>query len=127
MGRWQTISQNPLIICDTGHNEAGISEILEQLKSISYNQLHFIIGVVEDKEIDRILEMLPIKATYYFCKASIPRALNEKILRQKANLFGLMGMSYPSVAIALKEARERAEENDLIFVGGSTFVVAEAI
>jgi dihydrofolate synthase/folylpolyglutamate synthase len=81
--------------------------------------------MVEDKDIDKILEMLPIKATYYFCRASIPRALDEKILQQKAGLFGLDGKRYSSVELALQAARDNAQHDDFIFVGGSTFVVAE--
>jgi dihydrofolate synthase / folylpolyglutamate synthase len=127
LGRWQTIGQNPLTICDTGHNEAGIAEFLEQIKLINYNQLHIIFGIVEDKDIDKILEMLPIKAHYYFCRASIPRALDEKILKQKASLFGLEGKSYPTVQLALEIARQKAQEDDFIYIGGSNFVVAEAI
>jgi dihydrofolate synthase/folylpolyglutamate synthase len=124
-GRWQTLGHNPLIICDTGHNEAGIAEILEQIKTITFNKLHFVFGVVEDKDIDRILEMLPVNAIYYFCRASIPRALDEKILRKKAALFGLEGQSYASVKLALHSAKENAQNKDFIFIGGSTFVVAE--
>jgi len=127
MGRWQTIGQNPLTICDTGHNEAGILEILEQFKLMDFSQLHFIFGTVEDKDINKILELLPINAVYYFCKANIPRALDEKLLRQKASIFGLEGKCYSSVKMALGAARENAQDDDLIFVGGSTFVVAEVI
>jgi dihydrofolate synthase / folylpolyglutamate synthase len=127
LGRWQTIKEKPLVICDTGHNEAGFVEILEQFKTIKFKQLHIIFGVVEDKDVDKILEMLPIDASYYFCKASIPRALNEKILKQKAALFGLRGQAYVSVKFALETAIEKADEEDFIFVGGSNFVVAEVV
>ena len=91
MGRWQILQEKPLIICDTAHNEAGIAEIVSQIKTLSYNQLHIVFGVVEDKEIHTILEMLPTNATYYFCKASIPRALDEHMLMKKAHVFGLEG------------------------------------
>ncbi len=125
LGRWQTLSLNPLTICDIGHNEGGISIILEQIKTIKYNRLHIVFGMVDDKDIDRILEMLPINATYYFCRASIPRALDEKILQKKAGLFGIEGQTYTSVENALHAARENADKDDFIFIGGSTFVVAE--
>jgi dihydrofolate synthase / folylpolyglutamate synthase len=124
-GRWQILGRQPLIICDTGHNEAGIREILEHIKLLKYDNLHMVIGFVEDKNIDSLLEMLPVKATYYFCRADLPRALDQKLLKEKAALFGLEGKSYLSVELALQAAKDRADEDDLVFVGGSTFVVAE--
>lgn len=127
MGRWQIINKNPLAICDTGHNEAGISYVLKQINKIPFEKLHFVIGVVKDKEVDKILEMLPKNATYYFCKANIPRALSEIELSQKAKEKGLIGNSYHSVENAYKAAINSASKNDLIFVGGSTFVVAEVV
>ncbi len=127
MGRWQTIGNNPRIICDTGHNEAGITQILEQIKSTAYKNLHMVFGVVDDKNIDSILAMLPIEATYYFCKASIPRALDEKILHKKAAKFNLKGNSFKNVELALESAKQNAQKEDFIFVGGSTFVVADLL
>lgn len=126
-GRWQILSNSPLTIADTGHNEAGIKEILQQLKTISYKKLHFVLGVVKDKDPGAILKMLPKDALYYFCKAAIPRALGENELAQSASGFGLKGIAYPSVKEALQAARNNAKADDLIFIGGSTFVVAEAI
>jgi dihydrofolate synthase/folylpolyglutamate synthase len=107
MGRWQTIGYNPRIVCDTGHNEAGITRILEQIKSTAYKNLHMVFGVVDDKNIDSILSMLPKDATYYFCKASIPRALDEKILHEKARKFDLNGDSFKNVELALVNARAK--------------------
>ena len=126
-GRWQTLNNNPLTICDTGHNEAGISEVINQISITPHKDLHFILGMVNDKEIEKILLMLPKNATYYFCKADIPRALDANILQQKALEIGLRGSTYPSVKKALKAAQKKAETNDLVFVGGSTFVVAEVV
>ncbi|OFX24699.1 MAG: dihydrofolate synthase [Bacteroidetes bacterium GWA2_31_9] len=124
-GRWQIINQLPLTICDTGHNEDGIKYITEQIKNTAYKKLHFIFGVVKDKNIAKILLLLPKDAIYYFTKASIPRALNENELYQKAIESKLCGKAFSSVEIAYKEAQINAEPNDLIFVGGSTFIVAD--
>lgn len=127
MGRWQIISHSPLTICDTGHNEAGLREVLEQIKVTPHNKLHFVFGVVNDKKIEVILGMLPRDAAYYFCKADIPRGLDAVILKEKANAIGLKGEAYGSVSLALEAARRNAKEGDLIFIGGSTFVVAEVL
>ncbi|HAN17962.1 MAG: dihydrofolate synthase [Bacteroidetes bacterium GWC2_33_15] len=127
MGRWQVINQNPLIVCDTGHNFEGISYVVEQIKNTPYKKLHIVFGVVEDKSIDKILEILPEDATYYFTQASIPRALNHEILKQKAEKYKLFGNSYPLVKLAIENAKINAGANDLIFIGGSTFVVADAL
>lgn len=126
-GRWQTIGRNPRIVCDTGHNEAGMKLVLEQIKSTPYKNLHIVFGVVDDKSIDNILSMLPKEAMYYFCKASIPRALDENLLQEKALVFGLKGEKFPNVAEALNSARQNAVKEDFIFVGGSTFVVADVL
>jgi len=126
-GRWQVIGTNPKIICDTGHNEAGIRFVAEQLKNETYAQLHIVFGVVNDKDIDSILLLLPVHAVYYFTKANVERALNEKTLKEKANTFNLEGESFASVQKAMDAALLKAGKNDLIFIGGSTFVVAEVI
>jgi dihydrofolate synthase / folylpolyglutamate synthase len=126
-GRWQVLSHSPLTICDTGHNEAGIKEVLSQVHSMKYRQLHFVFGVVKDKDISKILPILPKNAMYYFCRAALPRALDQDELRDMANLSGLKGVSYPSVREALEAARKKAGKEDLIFIGGSTFVVAEVL
>ena len=127
LGRWQTLSTSPLTIADTGHNEAGIQEVLQQLKTVPYKKLHFVMGVVKDKDPALVLKLLPKDASYYFCKANIPRALDENELLDIAIGIGLKGTAYPNVTEALKAARSNASENDLVFVGGSTFVVAEAL
>jgi len=126
-GRWELLSRHPLTICDTGHNLDGIKEVVEQLAMTSYDHLHFVFGTVRDKDLSSLLPLLPKKATYYFCKANIPRALEAEILYQKASDFGLDGHFYNSVKEALETARKMAGEKDLIFIGGSTFVVAEII
>lgn len=127
MGRWQIIGHNPLTICDIGHNEDGIKMVVSQLKNTAYKTLHFVIGVVADKNPDKVLQLLPADAEYYFTRADIPRALDEKELAQKAAGFGLSGRCYPSVSEAFNKAKQNAGKNDLIFVGGSTFVVAEIL
>jgi len=124
-GRWQTISTNPLTICDTGHNEAGIKLVVENLSQIEYNNLRIVIGFVSDKDIEKILKLLPKNAIYYFVNANIARALNSQELKAQAFNHGLIGQSYPSVKEGLLQAQKDAKENDLIFVGGSNFVVAE--
>lgn len=124
-GRWQILGQNPTIIADTGHNEPGIRAILGQLESYSFKQLWMVIGMVQDKDISKILDLLPKEARYVFCQADLPRALEAGILAQKAAEFGLIGEVIPNVNQALQFARKNAGSNDLIFIGGSTFVVAE--
>lgn len=127
LGRWQILSKNPLVIADTGHNEAGIKEVLEQIKNTPHEKLHFVLGVVNDKDVSSILNMLPKNATYYFCQAKIPRALPVEELKQIANEFKLIGHSYTSVSEALSQAKLSAGKDDLVFVGGSTFTVAEVV
>lgn len=126
-GRWQTLSHSPLTICDTAHNEDGIRYIVDQLAQTPHKNLHFVLGVVNDKDIGNILAMLPKEAVYYFCKADIPRGLDAKILQDKAHQIGLVGEAYSSVKEALKIAQNRAAKDDLVFVGGSTFTVAEVV
>lgn len=126
-GRWQTLGENPTIICDTGHNAEGIRYNVERINLLGYNKLHMVFGSVADKDISKVLAMLPKQATYYFCKADIPRGKDAKELMQEAIAFNLVGSSYPSVTDAFNAAKLAAEENDLIFVGGSTFVVAEVL
>jgi len=126
-GRWETLSKNPKIICDTGHNVDGISNIINQLKQIKFNKLHIVFGTVNDKKINDILNLLPKDAKYYFCKAKIDRALNADKLKSIANEYKLIGESFESVEKALLNAKNNAKKEDLIFIGGSTFVVAEVI
>lgn len=126
-GRWDKIGQSPDIICDTGHNVAGIQYVVEQIRQLPHKKLHFVIGMVGDKDIQGVLKMLPKDAVYYFTKASIPRAMPETELAKLGKIFGLKGNSYPSVREAIEAAKEKSASDDLIFIGGSTFVVAEAL
>ncbi len=126
-GRWQILSQKPLVIADTAHNEAGIKEVLSQLKLIPHKKLHFVLGMVSDKDISKILKMLPKTATYYFCKANIPRALSASELFLQAKKNGLKGKVYACVQDALIAAKAAALKSDLVFIGGSTFTVAEVV
>jgi dihydrofolate synthase/folylpolyglutamate synthase len=125
-GRWEILSHSPLTICDTGHNPDGIQEVLKNIASVKYDSLHFVIGMVNDKDISKVLAMLPADATYYFCKPDIPRGLAADELKQQAAGFGLHGEVYPSVKAAITASRSAALANDLVFIGGSTFVVAES-
>ena len=124
-GRWQKLQDLPLVICDTGHNLAGIGHILDQITNIPHENLHMVLGMVDDKSIGGILELLPKTGLYYWCQANVPRAMNASILAQSAEKFELNGVVIPSVTQALIEAKKRSQADDLIFVGGSTFVVAE--
>jgi dihydrofolate synthase/folylpolyglutamate synthase len=128
-GRWQVLSHKPLVIADIAHNEAGINEVLKQSSFINYENMHLVIGMVNDKEIDKILGLLPKgnRYQYYFCKANIPRALPENELKEKAEKFGLNGDAYPTVKEALESAKTKSGVNDLILVTGSAFVVAEVV
>jgi dihydrofolate synthase/folylpolyglutamate synthase len=127
MGRWQIISKNPLTIADAGHNRDGLMAIREQLKETDHEHLHFVLGMVADKDHEEALALLPQNATYYFCKADIPRGLDVEVLKEKAFKAGLTGSSYPSVMHAYNSAVNNAGPHDLVFVGGSTFVVAEVV
>lgn len=127
MGRWQTIARNPLIICDTAHNPAGIRFTMEQIKQTTHRNLHIVFGVVKDKDVRAILQLLPAEASYYFTCANSPRALPPILLQQYAMESGLQGDTYPTVGEALAAARTQATPQDLIYIGGSTFVVAEVL
>lgn len=127
LGRWQTISHTPLTICDTAHNEDGLREVMSQVSRVNYNKLHFVLGVVKDKNINKILSLLPKDAIYYFCQANILRSMDKIALQKKSSKFNLSGGVFSSVEEALKQAQTEAKNNDLIYVGGSTFVVAEII
>ena len=126
-GRWQILQHKPLVICDTAHNREGLSYVMNQLASLSFNKLHMVLGVVNDKKLDDILSLFPVKATYYFCKPNIPRGLNEVDLKSSAENFHLVGDAYGSVHEAYLKAISDAEIDDVVFVGGSTFVVAEVV
>ena len=127
LGRWQTLSEDPLTICDCGHNIDGVEQIVELLKTTEHNQLHIVWGMVSDKDPEKILSLLPKDAHYHFCAPDIPRAMPLQDLEQQAQDHGLSGTSYGSVSEALVGAQKAAKDNDLIFIGGSTFVVAEVV
>ncbi|MDX2445064.1 MAG: folylpolyglutamate synthase/dihydrofolate synthase family protein [Bacteroidales bacterium] len=126
-GRWEILDTDPLTICDTGHNIEGIEQVVKQIQNTAYNKLHFVLGLVQGKRTDVILDLLPKDATYYFTRAQIPRALDQNLLTEAAERIGLKGESYETVADAYKAAQLNAGKNDLIFIGGSTFVVAEIL
>jgi dihydrofolate synthase/folylpolyglutamate synthase len=127
MGRWQVLQQSPLTVCDTGHNVDGISYVVEQIRQNRFERLHMVIGMVKDKDIGKVLALLPRGATYYFCNAALPRALPADELQQQSRLFQLNGSVYPSVHDAFEAAKNNAGKDDMIFIGGSTFVVAEVL
>lgn len=127
MGRWQIIQESPKIICDTGHNVGGITYIAEQLKSEKYDKLHFVLGMVNDKDISSVLSLLPKDAAYYFTRATVARALDENELKKLGENYGLSGLTYDTVRSAVSSAVEQAGEKDLIFIGGSNFIVGDAI
>ena len=126
-GRWQVLTKHPLTICDTGHNEGGLREVVRQIGNTPHERLHVVFGSVDDKDLGEILKILPHEAVYYFCKADVPRGLDPDVLARQAAAAGLSGLSYPSVKAALDAAKVAAEPDDLIFIGGSTFVVAEVL
>ena len=126
-GRWQVLEQAPKVICDTAHNKEGLLLVLNQLSNQEYKLLHIVLGVVSDKDLDSLLSLFPKQARYYFCKPNIPRGLSEDLLEQAAKEFELFGDKYSSVEKAYASALLNANQNDMIFIGGSTFVVAEVI
>ncbi|WP_316743223.1 bifunctional folylpolyglutamate synthase/dihydrofolate synthase [Pedobacter antarcticus] len=126
-GRWQTLQENPLIICDTGHNLAGIKEVLDNINQTPHKKLRFVIGMLSDKDVTSVLQLLPADALYYFCQPDLERALPVAELKKSANEIGLQGELYQSVELAINAAKADADTADLIFIGGSTFVVAEAL
>lgn len=126
MGRWQTLQDHPKVVCDTGHNTGGFAWIVQQLALVKV-PLHIVFGMVNDKDISGVLSMLPKDATYYFCQASVKRALPHDEIRCKASDYGLQGNSYPTVSEAYEAALAHAEKSDFIYVGGSSFVVADLL
>ena len=127
LGRWQVLNQEPKVVCDTGHNREGLIYVMKQLSNEVYNHLHIVFGVVNDKDLTSIIDLLPKNATYYFCKPDISRGLDAEELRVFFNEHTLIGESYKSVDEAYKAAKEKANKDDFVFIGGSTFVVAEII
>ena len=126
-GRWQQLGKFPKVICDTAHNKNGLQIVLKQIQKEEFDDLHIILGVVNDKDLNEILPLFPKNALYYFCKPNIPRGLEASILEKKAIIFGLKGEVYNSVTAAYQKAKQNAAKSDLIFIGGSTFVVAEIL
>ena len=127
LGRWQVLQNNPKVICDTAHNPDGLKLTLNQLRNEEYSHLHIVLGTVDEKDLDTILSLFPANAIYYYCKPDVPRGLNAKTLENKASSFGLFGEVYLSVKMAYKNALNNATEDDVIFIGGSTFTVAEVL
>lgn len=127
LGRWQQINDNPKAICDTAHNSHGLKIVLNQVQKEKFDDLHIVLGVVNDKDLDEILPLFPKNAKYYFCKPEIPRGLDAQILKEAALKFELKGKVYDSVSNAYQAALKKASPNDFIYVGGSTFVVAEIL
>jgi dihydrofolate synthase/folylpolyglutamate synthase len=126
-GRWQQLGESPKIICDTAHNKNGLGVVLKQIQKEKFDTLHIVLGVVNDKDMDEVLPLFPTDAIYYFCKPNIPRGLNATILQEKAAEFKLKGKVYNSVSESYKEALQNATKSDFIYIGGSTFVVAEIL
>jgi dihydrofolate synthase / folylpolyglutamate synthase len=126
-GRWQILSNDPITICDTAHNMEGLKYVIDQINRTPKSELHMVIGFVNDKDLKSVLPLFPVNAYYYFTKATIPRALDEKILKSEAAKYGLKGNSYPDVRTAYYFARKNSAKSDMIFIGGSTFVVAEVV
>ncbi|MBU2997180.1 bifunctional folylpolyglutamate synthase/dihydrofolate synthase [Cellulophaga baltica] len=127
LGRWQVLSKRPTIICDTAHNTEGIKLIVEQLKKQEFDQLHMVLGFVKDKNLDAVLALLPKNAIYYYCSPSIERGLDVHLLKSKSMAYGFNGVCYDSVNEAFNSAKKMSNSNDFIYVGGSTFVVAEIL
>lgn len=126
-GRWYKLQERPLVMCDTAHNKDGLQQVLPVVSNYSNGNVRVVLGMVDDKDIASVLPLFPTNAKYYFCKADIPRGLDASILKEKANAFDLTGSTYASVKEALDNAINDSTPNDLIFVGGSTFTVAEII
>jgi dihydrofolate synthase/folylpolyglutamate synthase len=126
-GRWQQLGDSPKVICDTAHNKNGLEIVMYQIQKEKFETLHIVLGVVNDKDLDEVLPLFPKNAIYYFCKPNIPRGLDASILYQKATTFGLHGEVFNSVSEAYKKALQVATKSDFIYIGGSTFVVAEIL
>ena len=124
-GRWHLLAEHPKVVCDTAHNQEGLSLVMSQLQKEKFKQLHFVLGVVNDKDLKNILSLLPKNAQYYFCKPNIPRGLSADVLKREAHAYQLEGEVFGSVGHAYRAAVQQAGTNDFIYIGGSTFVVAE--
>jgi dihydrofolate synthase/folylpolyglutamate synthase len=127
LGRWQVLNKQPKVICDTAHNAEGLRYVLKQLQEEQFDRLHIVLGVVNDKDLKSVLPLFPKNAIYYFCRPNIPRGLDELEFQQQCAEFQLIGKAYNSVQAAYETALDKAGKNDLIYIGGSTFVVAEVV
>ncbi len=127
LGRWQQLGESPKVICDTAHNKNGLEIVLNQIKKEKFEKLHIVLGMLNDKDLDEVLPLFPKNAVYYFCKPNIPRGLDVAELQTQAQLFKLTGKTYPSVSEAYQQALQNAAPTDFIYIGGSTFVVAEIL
>ncbi len=127
MGRWQILRETPKVICDTAHNTEGLRFVMEQIQNENFETLHIVLGVVNDKDLDSVLPLFPKNAIYYFCKPDIPRGMDTGLLAESALRYDLKGELYLSVKMAYKDAVRKAKKDDVVFVGGSTFVVAEVL
>jgi dihydrofolate synthase/folylpolyglutamate synthase len=126
-GRWELLSETPKTICDTAHNREGLTLVFNQLNKEPFASLHIVIGMVNDKNLEKLLDIFPKQAQYYFCKPDIPRGMDAELLAQKFYDKGINGKDYGSVTLAFEAAKKQASNDDIIFVGGSTFVVAEVL
>jgi dihydrofolate synthase/folylpolyglutamate synthase len=126
-GRWQQLGEFPKIICDTAHNKNGLEIVMKQIQKENYDRLHIVLGMLNDKDLNEILPLFPKNAIYYFCKPNIPRGLDPEVLRKKANEFNLQGEVYNSISESYTKALQNAQKSDMIYIGGSTFVVAEIL
>mgnify|MGYP006176945075 FL=1 len=127
LGRWQILNKEPFVVCDTAHNSHGLKIVLNQIQKHHFDTLHVVLGVVNDKDLESILPLFPRKAKYYFCKPNVPRGLDSKVLQEKATDFGLVGDAFNSVSEAYETVMQSAKKSDFIYIGGSTFVVAEIL
>ena len=124
-GRWQVVSKSPTVVCDTGHNTAGWEYLSRQLNDVVCDNMYIVFGIVEDKDVDGVMALLPKHATYFFTKANNKRALSERVVHMMGQQLGLEGEAYPTVTEAYAAAKSKAEEGDFVFIGGSSYVVAE--
>ena len=127
LGRWQIIQNNPMIICDTAHNEAALEEVISQIINLDYSNLHFIVGFSNDKNLEIITKIFPEDSKYYFVQSKVGRARKAKEIQDVFKTYNRLGDHFESVRDAVKFVKHISNKNDLIFIGGSTFVVAEAL
>jgi dihydrofolate synthase/folylpolyglutamate synthase len=127
MGRWQWLSNLPPILIDSAHNKEGLQPVLKEISNMGFQKIHFVLGFSADKDLDAILPMFPEDAKYYYSKAKVPRGMDRLVLKEKASQFGLRGKAYVSIKSAFAAARKKQKANELIFVGGSIFTIAEVM